>query len=73
MLRMVNENLNAISYVTVGDNDRNVMSLSGNIDNTNNTYNINKSILDSKLYLANKEACDKDYNDFEEKIIASLE
>ena len=41
--------------------------------NEDNTWNIVKNVRDAELYLANKEACDADYAEFEAEVLKAAQ
>lgn len=49
-----------------------VVSFSASIPSTG-SISLNKSIMDKKTYLANKEECDSDYANFEAKVTSEFE
>ena len=64
--------VNGSSTVTVDSKDTVAMTMNASI-NENGSFSINKYIQNKELYLANKDAVDADYKDFETYANSMLE
>lgn len=62
-----NMNLSAVSEVKYDGKTKPVVYMSAVI-NPSGSYNVNKSVQDYELYLANKEAADADMEEFEQRV-----
>lgn len=54
-------------YAVSEIDNMNAVVFSGTIE-TNGKYNVLKSVQDVQLYNENKQECDKDYNEFEQRV-----